>query len=153
MDKTKYFEDFEQGSVYSYTVPGLTTSQITEFARLYDPQLFHLDEEEAAKTHFGGLVASGFQTQLLCFRPFCEMALINSGAVGAPGIDSLKWLRPWYPGENLDVSVTLISKRLSSKRTDRGYLSFEMKASTNSEPVLSMNWVVIMMTLKATILD
>ena len=151
MNPEKYFEDFEQESVFKYSVPGLTTSQITEFARQYDPQRFHLDQAEAAKTHFGGLVASGFQTQLLCFRPFCEMALIDSGAVGAPGIDSLKWLRPWYPGENLDVSVTLVSKRLSSKRTGRGYLSFEMKASTNGAPVLTMNWVVIMMAREAAI--
>lgn len=146
MNPKRYFEDFEQESVFNYSVSGLTTSQITEFARLYDPQRFHLDEDEAAKTHFGGLVASGFQTQLLCFRPFCETALIDSGAVGAPGIDSLKWLRPWYPGENLDVSVTLVTKRLSSKRTDRGYLGFDMRASTNGAPVLTMNWVVIMMT-------
>lgn len=149
MTKTKYFEDFEQGLVYSYSVPGLTVDEITEFARLYDPQRFHLDEEEATKTHFGRLVASGFQTQLLCFRPFCELALIDSGAVGAPGIDSLKWLRPWFPGENLDVSVTLAGKRLSSNRTDRGYLSFEMKASTDNTPVLAMDWAVIMMTRDA----
>lgn len=151
MNKTKYFEDFEQGRIYHYSVSGLNTDEITEFAQLYDPQRFHLDEEDAAKTHFGGLVASGFQTQLLCFRPFCEMALIGSSAVGAPGIDSLKWLRPWYPGENLDVSVTLVSKRLSSKGTDRGYLSFEMQASANSTPVLTMNWAVIMMTRESAL--
>lgn len=148
MNPKKYFEDFEQGSIFSYSVPGLTADMITDFASLYDPQRFHLNEAEAAKTHFGGLVASGFQTQLLCFRPFCEVALLDSAAVGAPGIDSLKWLRPWYPGEPLEVSVTLISKRLSSKRHDRGYLGFEMKAETNGAPVLAMDWVVIMMTRK-----
>ncbi|MDH5354417.1 MAG: MaoC/PaaZ C-terminal domain-containing protein [Gammaproteobacteria bacterium] len=146
MNPKKYFENFDEGLVVNYIVPGLRTEEITEFAELYDPQRFHLDEEEAAKTHFGSLVASGFQTQLLCFRPFCETVLIDSGAVGAPGIDSLKWLRPWYPGEDLEVSVTLVSKRLSSKRTDRGYLGFEMKAETNGAIVLTMEWVVIMMT-------
>lgn len=129
-----------------YSVPGLAVKEIVEFARRYDPQRFHLDEKEASNTHFGGLVASGFQTQLLCFRPFCEKVLQNTQAVGAPGIDSLRWLRPWYPGEPLDVTVTLASKRLSSKRNDRGYLGFEMKAEAHGLPTLAMNWVVIMLT-------
>ena len=142
----KCFEDFEQGLAFNYSVPGLTVNQITEFAELYDPQRFHLDENEAAKTHFGGLVASGFQTQLLCFRPFCEEVLLNTQAIGAPGIDSLKWLRPWYPGETLEVNVTLVSKRLSARRNDRGYLGFELKAAVSGAPVLAMDWVVIMLT-------
>jgi acyl dehydratase len=141
-----WFEDFEDGFSFEYSVPGLTVEEITEFAALYDPQRFHLDEGEAKRTHFGGLVASGFQTQLLCFQPFCEKILQDTKAVGAPGIDSLKWLHPWYPGETLDVKVTIVSKRLSSKRNDRGYLRFEMKAETSGTPTLAMEWVVIMLT-------
>ena len=135
------FEDFVTGSVFEYTVQGLTVDDITRFAEKYDPQRFHLDAVEASKTHFGGLVASGFQTQLHCFRPFCERVLVNTRAVGAPGINSLRWLRPWYPGENLQVEVTLVSKRLSSKHEDRGYLDFEMKARMNESPTLTMSWV------------
>jgi acyl dehydratase len=141
-----WFEDFEDGFLFEHSIPGLTVKEITEFAALYDPQRFHLDEEEAKITHFGGLVASGFQTQLLCFRLFCEKILRDTKAVGSPGIDSLKWLRPWYPGETLDVQVVLVGKRLSSKRNDRGYLSFELKAQTSGMPTLAMEWVLIMLT-------
>lgn len=146
LNSKKWFEDFEEGFTFEYSVPGLTINEITEFAALYDPQRFHLDQNEAAKTHFGGLVASGFQTQLLCFRPFCEKVLQHAQAVGAPGIDNLRWLRPWYPGETLDVRVTLISKRLSSKRNDRGYLGFELQAESDGISTLTMKWVVIMLT-------
>ncbi len=146
----KWFEDLEEGFSIEYSVPGLTNSEIIEFAAQYDPQRFHLDEHEAAKTHFGRLVASGFQTQLLCFRPFCEKVLRNAQAVGAPGIDSLKWLRPWYPGEELDVRVTVVSKRLSSKRIDRGYIGVELNAEANGTPVLAMKWVFIMLTKEGT---
>jgi len=145
-----WFEDFEEGFSFEYSIPGLTIKQITEFAALYDPQRFHLDEDEAKATHFGGIVASGFQTQLLCFRPFCEKVLQNTQAVGAPGVDSLKWLRPWYPGETLDVEVTVVNKRLSSKRNDRGYLGLEMKAEANGTPTLAMEWVVIMLIKDGT---
>ena len=142
----KCYEDFDEGYVFNFSVPGLSVSEIIDFARLYDPQRFHLDQDEAAKTHFGGLVASGFQTQLLCFRPFCNEVLVDTEAVGAPGIDSLKWRRPWYPGEPLQGGVTLVGKRLSSKRQDRGYLNFEMRVDTLGAPVFAMDWVVIMLT-------
>lgn len=68
----KYFEDFEEGAVFEFEIPGLEVEEIKAFAERYDPQRFHLDENEAAATHFGRLVASGFQTQLLCFQPFCR---------------------------------------------------------------------------------
>lgn len=141
----KYFEDFAPEFEYKYSVPGLTNSEIKKFALQYDPQRFHLDEDEAARTHFGKLVASGFQTQLHCFRPFCKDILLNSYSVGAPGIDSLKWHRPWYPGETLEVVVNLQSKRLSSKRKDRGYLNFVMQAVVNDVLTLTMAWAVIML--------
>ena len=142
----KCFEDFAQGFEFNYTIPGVSVEEIVQFAEQYDPQRFHLDEAEASNTHFGGLVASGFQTQLLCFKPFCEAVLQNSNAVGAPGIDNLKWLRPWYPNEPLEVVVTLVDKRPSSKRSDRGYLSFHMEAAANAVPTLSMDWMVIILT-------
>lgn len=142
----EYYEDFENDFSVDFTVPGLSTSDIIAFATDYDPQRFHVDENEAANTPFGGLIASGFQTVLLCFQPFCKAVLQNAKALGAPGIDTLKWKRPWYPGETLDVNVTLADKRLSSGRDDRGYLSFRMTASVNGVPTLVMEWAVIVLT-------
>lgn len=142
----KYYEDFPEGFVYEYQVPGLSAEEIVAFAEQYDPQRFHLSEEEAKKTHFGGLVASGFQTQLHCFVTLCRDVFVDAEAVGAPGIDSLRWLRPWYPGETLDAAATLLEKRQSSKRTDRGYLRFRLTAAADGKPTLEMEWSVIIMT-------
>ena len=150
VDTWKNFEDFEDGFVFDFTVPGLSQDEIVSFARDYDPQRFHLDVVAAEKTHFGGLVASGFQTQLLCFQPFCRQVLNQSHAVGAPGIDELKWLRPWYPGEDLEGKVSLLSKRRSSSREDRGYLEFLLEASADGSPVIAMRWSVILLTRAAT---
>ncbi|MBN2807967.1 MAG: acyl dehydratase [Deltaproteobacteria bacterium] len=145
-EEKKCFEDFTEGFNRGYEIPGLSTTEIIEFATLYDPQRFHLDAQEAAGTHFGSLVASGFQTQLLCFKPFCLDVLNRSWAIGAPGIDSIKWLRPWYPGEALSIKVTLIDRRPSAKRHDRGYLRFKLGAAVDSLPTFSMEWVVIILT-------
>jgi acyl dehydratase len=124
----------------------LNLDEIKAFAKQYDPQRFHVDEDAASKTHFGGLVASGFQTQLMCFGPFCREVLIGTHAVGAPGIDDLKWLRPWRPLEDLNVTVTVVDKRISSKRNDRGYLRFKLKADSDDNAVLTMEWVVMILT-------
>lgn len=146
MGVLEYYEDFKEGFRIDYSVPGLTTQEIISFAEQFDPQRFHLDEQEAAKTHFGGLVASGFQTQLLCFRGFCDRVLLDSKAVGAPGIDRLQWIRPWFPGETLDVTVRLVDRRRSAKRKDRGYIGFELLASVNGEMTMKMEWTVIILT-------
>ena len=146
MSTKTYYEDFEEGFSVNYAVTGLSKTEIIEFAKQHDPQRFHLDETEAAATHFGGLVASGFQTLLLCFKQFCTRVLLDSNAIGAPGIDRLQWVRPWYPGEQLDVSVVLLSKRRSARRGDRGYLTFEMNALVGNRPTLKMNWSVIILT-------
>lgn len=145
-DVKEYFEDFEEGDSFDFEVPGLTVDEIKEFAERYDPQRFHLDEHEAAATHFGGLVASGFQTQLLCFEPFCRAVLRDARAVGSAGIDSLRWRRPWYAGEPLSVKVTLVDKRPSATRNDRGYLSFKLEARTEGVPTLAMEWRIMMLT-------
>ena len=142
----KYFEDFDKDFSCRYTVPGLTINEIIQFASQYDPQRFHLDEDAAAKTHFGSLVASGFQTQLLCFKPFCIEVLQSAAAVGAPGIDSIKWLRPWYPEKPLEVEVKLVNKRLSSKRNDRGYIAFKLEATASEGLAMTMEWSVIILT-------
>ncbi len=146
VSQKKCFEDFDEDFTFHFQVPGLGEKEIVEFASTYDPQRFHLDPDEAARTHFGALVASGFQTQLLCFQPFCREVLVNTHAIGAPGIDELKWRRPWFPGEAVAGTVKLVGKRPSSRRSDRGYLDFLLEASVDDEPLFSMSWTVIMLT-------
>ena len=145
----QYFEDFSEAARYDYTVVGVSVEEIKEFARRYDPQRFHLDEDEAERTHFGQLVASGFQTQLLCFKGFCDLVLQRAAAIGAPGIDTIQWKRPWYPDQKLNVSVSLLNKRLSTKKPDRGYIRFRLVACADINEIFIMEWAAIMLTKSA----
>jgi acyl dehydratase len=142
----KCFEDFEVGFIYEFETSRLSVKEITDFAALYDPQRFHVDEVEAAKTHFGGLVASGFQTQLLCFVPFCKDVLLNSWSIGSPGMENMRWKRPLYPGEAMQGQIKLVSARPSSKRRDRGYLEFSLEARVNGDLTYTQEWVSIVLT-------
>ena len=63
----------------------ITEASIIDFATRYDPQRFHIDKEAAAQTHFGGLIASGFQTLGLSFLMFFELGVLRDSGIGAPG--------------------------------------------------------------------
>ncbi|WP_436345926.1 MaoC/PaaZ C-terminal domain-containing protein [Natronorubrum sp. FCH18a] len=67
---TRYYEDLAVGDVYetgSYTV---TKEEIVDFAEQFDLKPFHVDEEAAAESIFGELVASGLHTLCLSVRLF-----------------------------------------------------------------------------------
>ncbi|MCC7270730.1 MAG: dehydratase, partial [Rhodocyclaceae bacterium] len=79
MSKKKlYWEDFPVGSVAEYGGITLSKEDIVRFAREFDPQPFHIDEEAAKHSQFGGLIASGWHTCSLCMRMMCDAYLLDS---------------------------------------------------------------------------
>ena len=71
-----YFDDMEVGQETLFGHYDVTREEVLEFARKYDPQPFHLSDEEAAKTHFGRIAASGWHTCAM------TMAVIARHVVG-----------------------------------------------------------------------
>ena len=117
---SQWFEDFEAGQRFVSQGVTITEASIIDFATRYDPQRFHVDREAAAKTHFGGLIASGFQTLGLSFRMFFELGVIRESGIGAPGIEELRWTAPVRPGDTLYTEAEVIEVRPSRSKTDRG---------------------------------
>lgn len=119
----KYYEDLVVGtltrSARSYKV---TREEVIEFATKYDPQPFHLDDEAAARTHFGQLSASGWHTAAITMRLMVDTwkDLEPVASVGSPGIDELRWVKPVFPGDELRAEIELISKRRMNSRRDMG---------------------------------
>lgn len=117
----RYWEDIPVGEVRqlgSYTV---TREEIVAFARQFDPQPFHVDEEAAQRSSFGGLVASGWQTCGVCMRLLVEgFGSEGMASMGSPGVDELRWLRPVRPGDTLSLRTEVMEKTPSSSKPDRG---------------------------------
>ena len=65
-----------------------------DFALTWDPQPFHIDEQAAVKGQFGGIIASGFQTQALAFRLFYDLGLISKSNIIGLGVDEARWSAP-----------------------------------------------------------
>jgi acyl dehydratase len=120
MASTIFWEDLVAGSVRELGTTSVTAEEIKEFARRYDPQPFHLDEEAAADSIFGGLVASGWQTAALCMRLTVDNLLRHSTSQGSPGLEGLKWLKPVHPGDLLSLRHSILESRPMRKRPATG---------------------------------
>ncbi|MSQ51347.1 MAG: MaoC family dehydratase [Betaproteobacteria bacterium] len=118
----KYYEDFPPGTLIECGSRVVSKDEIIRFAREYDPQLFHLDEAAAAKTHFGGLVASGWHSGSIAMRMVVDTVMHDSSCMGSPGIERLRWLKPLRADTCVTVKFRVLEADLSKSRPDRGRL-------------------------------
>jgi acyl dehydratase len=140
-----YFEDLVVGAETKFGSYDVTRDEVLEFARKYDPQPFHLSDEEAAKTHFGRLAASGWHTCAMTMAVIVgHVGREDQAGLGSPGIDELRWLKPVYPGDTLHVSGRILDKTPS--RSKPGLGSFRTRtevANQDGAPVLRFTSIVL----------
>jgi acyl dehydratase len=117
-----YFEDFEVGQRSQFGSYEVTEDEIKEFASKYDPQFFHLDNEAAKQSLFGGLCASGWHTSAMFMRMLIDSLPEEHGSLGSPGVNNLKWLKPVYPGYILSVRGCVNECRLSASKPGVGLI-------------------------------
>ena len=138
------YEDLVQG--WKRTFPARTVSRedIIRFAREWDPQPFHLNEEAARRTHFGGLVASGWHTACLAMRIVVDGLLDDSTSMGSPGLEKLEWLRPVRPDDPLTLTIEVLEARPSRSKLDRGSVKFGyvMVNSARETVFTQVAWVI-----------
>ena len=140
-----FFEDLEIGSESYFGSYEVTRDEVLEFARKYDPQPFHLSDEEAAKTHFGRLAASGWHTCAMTMAVVARSVVDDDQAgLGSPGIDELRWLKPVYPGDTLHVRGKIVDKTPSRSKPDIGSFRTQTVVSNqHDEPVMKLTSIVI----------
>ncbi len=136
-----YFEDIVPGTKSAFGRYEVTRDEVIEFASKYDPQPFHLSDEEAAKTYFGRLSASGWHTAAMMMSMLVRnISDIQQAGLGSPGIDELRWLKPVYPGDILRVETEVLDKRPSRSRPDMG--SFRSKATIYNQDDIAVMTVI-----------
>lgn len=137
----KYLEDIKPGDRASFGSYAVTREEVLEFAKKYDPQGFHLNDEAAAKTYFGRLSASGWHT---CAMTMSMLVGSWSGgepaaSLGSPGVDELRWLKPVYPGDTLRVEIETLEVTPSRSKPDMGSVRNRVTVlNQHDEPVLTM---------------
>ncbi len=135
-----YYEDIAIGAKQSFGSYAVTREEVIDFARKYDPQPFHLDDDAAAKTHFGRLSASGWHTCAMTMAMMVENMKHNQQAgLGSPGVDNLRWAKPVYPGDTLRCESEILEKRRSKSRLEMGIFKSRSRTfNQNGELVLEM---------------
>ena len=129
----RFFEDIEVGQRRELGSFTFTAGLIKTFARQFDPQRFHLDEEEGRKSLFGGLAASGWHVGSVCMKLLVADGQRQASEAAArgeivavwgpsPGFRDLRWLKPVLAGDTISFASEAESLRPSSKRPEWGIL-------------------------------
>ena len=149
--ENRYLEDYEPGSVHEFGAISVEQEDIVEFARRFDPQIFHTAPEAAESTIYGGLIASGWHTASLMMRLFVDHYLSGVASLGSPGVDELRWVKPVRPGDRLSLRVTVEETKRSRTKPDRGVLiSFIEVINQKDKVVMSMRAVNLLLCRQAS---
>ncbi len=146
----RFFEDIEIGTEEPLGSHTFTADEIKAYAARFDPQPFHLDEEAAARSHYGRLCASGWHTAAVWMKLMIahskrqldenppEPGVDHAPLGPSPGFDDLKWLKPVFAGDTISYSTRLTSKRRLGSRPGWGLVSANNAGvNQNGETVFS----------------
>lgn len=144
MSDRLHFEDVCVGDSFRFGRYEVTRDEIVEYARQFDPQPFHLDEAAAERSHFGGLISSGWHTGAMFIRMVNDHMIPGHATSGAIGFDDLKWLVPVRPGDVLSVENTVVEKTESKRRRDIGIVKIANRVlNDRGDAVMTLTSLVI----------
>ena len=145
----RFFDDIEIGERRELGSFTFTAELIKKFAAQFDPQRFHLDEEEGRNSLFGGLAASGWHVGSVCMKLLVadgQREAREAAARGetvatwgpSPGF-RLRWIKPVLANDTIHFASEIETRRSSEKRPQWGILEVR-NTGTNQrgEPVFSM---------------
>lgn len=119
------FEDFPPGPFGSFGPRHVTRDEIIAFAREYDPQPMHLDDEAAKASMLNGLSGSGWHLCSLVMRMMFDGFIHRTASLGSPGVNAMRWMAPMRPGDDLMLDIEIAEARVSRSRPETGIVTFK----------------------------
>ncbi len=136
----RYFEDINDGEFLDCKKIIITREDIIEFARKFDPQIFHIDDKAAKKSIFGGLVASSLHTLSVCTRVVVD-AQGDVAILSGVGMYEVKMTNPVRPDDILSVEAWWTDFRRSKSKPELGFAGIKCKVTNqDSEPVVEYGY-------------
>ncbi|MDY0073664.1 MAG: MaoC family dehydratase [Thauera sp.] len=126
MSQSLYLEDLAPGQKFASPSLSLDRAAIISYAAQFDPQPFHLDEQAATDSLFGGLAASGWHTASLTMRLLVDSEFRPAGGLIGAGIESLRWPQPVRPDDILSLAIEVLETRAMRSRPDRGMVKIRV---------------------------
>jgi len=131
-----FFDDLTVGFTFQTPAHAFTEEDIMDYARVYDPQPFHIDPEAAAQSIYGGIIASGLQTCAIAFALTLKANILNESSMGSPGMDRIRWLKPVRPGDEIRVFAEVVEAVPSKSRPDRGRVVIDYSVRNQKEDLI-----------------
>jgi len=135
----RYLEDFAAGQIYGSGRITVEEDRIKSFAAEFDPQPFHLDEDCARRSIFGGLAASGWHTAALTMRLLVESDFKPVGGIIGAGFDEFRWPLPVRPGDELHVESEVLEVRPSKSRPHQGLVKVRTTTKNQKGEVVQVS--------------
>src|ERR1700733_2364690 len=130
------FEDFPPGHFGTFGPRHVTREEILAFAAEFDSQPMHLDEAAASKSLLKGLAGSGWHLCSIIMRMMFDGFIGRTASLGSPGVNELRWLAPFRPGDDITLDIEVTEARVSRSRPTTGIVMFKMVASNSSGQAL-----------------
>lgn len=147
-----YLEDFAVGDRVETGTCTITLDMIRSFARLYDPQPMHLDEQAARDTVFGELIGSGWQTLAVTMRLLVDARLLGSTPIVGAEFKDMRFHAPMRPGDTLRASAEVTAIRPSKSRPDRGFIDFEVTTTrADGATLVTQRWSLVVPSRAASV--
>jgi acyl dehydratase len=138
--EVRYLEDFAPGQRFGGAARiRIDKERIKSFAAEFDPQPFHLDEEAARLSIFGGLAASGWHTAAATMRLLVLSDLKPAGGLIGAGVEEFRWPRPVRPGDELRVESEVLEVRPSKSRPEQGIIRVRMTTLNQHDEVVQVS--------------
>ena len=125
MLKIKHFDDFEVSNKTTVGEYLVTKEEIVEFAKKWDPQPFHVDEDAARQSPFKGLIACSSHIMSIAIK-LMDSKETKADIVAGLGWNEVKFPNPVRPGDRLSATVECLSKRESQSKPDRGIVKTQI---------------------------
>jgi acyl dehydratase len=139
-----HFEDVEVGQVFKFGHYEVTKEEIVAFAREFDSQPHHLDEEAGKRSLLGGLAASGWHICAMTMRMVVDGFLSKASNRGGVGADECRWMKPVKPGDVLRVEMEVLETRDSKNNAEIGFARCSCRVFNQREQVALINMTPIL---------
>lgn len=134
-----YLEDFAAGQRYRSGRLTVDKERIQSFASEFDPQPFHLDEDAARRSIFGGLAASGWHTAAMTMRLLVQSEFKPAGGIVGAGFDEFRWPAPVRPGDELHLEIEVLEVRPSKSRPNQGLVKIRTTTKNQKDETVQVS--------------
>jgi acyl dehydratase len=136
------FEDFPVGRVIDCGTYRVSKDEILDFARQFDPQPHHLDEEAGKQSILGGLSASGWHVCAIAMRLFADAVVLKADNKGGAGAREARWMKPVRPNDLLRMEAEVVEAKPSQSKPF-GFVTFECRIYNAREQVAMVSMTPI----------